>query len=51
MTDKIMESIFFQFTFNLLLMTLTKKIITQRVSKIHKWIRGMCMNREKLFKE
>ena len=35
-TDKIIESMFFQFTFNLLQMTLTKKIITCRVSKIHK---------------
>ena len=35
-TDKIIESIFFQFTFNLLQMTQTQKIITHRVLKIHK---------------
>ena len=35
-TDKIIESMFFQFTFNLLQMTLTQEIITCRVSKIHK---------------
>ena len=39
-TDKIIEWIFFQFTFNLLQMTQTQEIITLRVSKIHKWIWG-----------
>ena len=39
-TDKIIEWIFFQFTFNLLQMTQTQKIITHRVLKIHKWIWG-----------
>ena len=37
-TDKITESFFFQFTFNLLQMTQTQKIIIHSVSKIHKWI-------------
>ena len=27
-----------------------KKIITHRVSKIHEWIWGVCMNREKFLK-
>ena len=40
MTDKIVEWIFMQFTFNLLQMTLTQKIIIHRVSKIHKWVPG-----------
>ena len=39
-TDKIIEWIFIQFTFNILWVTLTQKIITHRVSKIHKWIQG-----------
>ena len=39
-TDKISESIFFQFTFNILWVTLTQKIITQMLSKIHEWIQG-----------
>ena len=37
-TDKIIEGIFMQFTFNLLQMTQTQEIITRRVSKIHEWI-------------
>ena len=37
-TDKIIEWIFFQFTFNLLRMTQTQEIINHRVSKIHQWI-------------
>ena len=37
-TDKIIELIFIQFTFNILRVTLTQKIITRRVSKIHEWI-------------
>ena len=39
-TDKIIEWIFFQITFNLLQMTQTQKIITHKVSKIHKVIWG-----------
>ena len=38
--DKIIEWIFSQFTFNILWVTLTKKIITHRVSKIHEWLWG-----------
>ena len=38
MTDKIIESIFFQFTFNFLQMTQTQEIIDHRVLKIHEWI-------------
>ena len=50
--DKIIEWIFFQFTFNLLQMTQTKKIITCRILKIHKWIwGGMCMNRGKFLND
>ena len=40
-TDKIIEWIVFQFTFNLLQMTQTQKNNNlYRVSKIHKWIWG-----------
>ena len=39
-TDKIIEWIFMQFTFTILWVTLTQKIITDRVSKIHKWSWG-----------
>ena len=39
-TDKIIEWIFSQFTFNILWVTLTQKIITHRVLKIHEWIWG-----------
>ena len=39
-TDKIIEWIFPQFTFNFLWVTLTQKIITHRVSKIHEWLQG-----------
>ena len=38
--DNIIEWIFMQFTFNILWVTLTQKIITCRVLKIHKWIWG-----------
>ena len=38
--DKIIEWIFSQFTFNILWVTLTQKIITHRVLKIHKWFWG-----------
>ena len=36
--DKIIESVFSQFAFNHLWMTQTQKIITDRVSKIHKCV-------------
>ena len=39
-THKIIEWIFFQFTFKLLQMSQTQEIITHRVSKIHEWIQG-----------
>ena len=39
-TDKIIEWIFMQVTFNFLQVTLTQKIITHRVLKIHKWFWG-----------
>ena len=39
-TDKIIEWIFSQFTFNILWVTLTQKIITRGVLKIHEWIWG-----------
>ena len=35
-TDKIID--FFQFTFNLLQITQTQKVITHRVSKIYEWM-------------
>ena len=37
---KLLSWIVFQFTFNLLWMTQTQKIITCRILKIHKWIWG-----------
>ena len=39
-TDNIIEWIFMQVTFNILRVTLTQKIITHRLLKIHKWILG-----------
>ena len=39
-TDNIIEWIFMQFTFNILWVTLTQKIITHRVSTIHDWFWG-----------
>ena len=39
-TDKIIEWIFMQVTFNILWVTQTQKIITCRLSKIHEWIQG-----------
>ena len=39
-TDKIIEWIFIQVTFNYLWVTQTQKIIADRVSKIHEWIWG-----------
>ena len=48
-TDKIIEWIFFQITFNLLQMTQTQKIITHKVSKIHKVIWGHVYEWEKVF--
>ena len=38
LTDKIIEGIFMQFTFDILQVTLIQKIITHRVLKIHEWI-------------
>ena len=38
--DNIIEWIFMQFTFNILWVTLTQKIISHRVSKIYKWMWG-----------
>ena len=40
---KLLSDFFFQFTFNLLQMTETQKIITHRVSNIHEWIWGGCV--------
>ena len=37
---KLLSEFFPQFTFNILWVTLTKKIITHRVSKIHEWFWG-----------
>ena len=39
-TDKIIEWIFMQVTFNFLQVTLTQKIITHKVLKIHEWFWG-----------
>ena len=39
-TDKIIEWIFFQLTFNLLWMTQTQEIINHRISKIQEWVWG-----------
>ena len=39
-TDKIIESFFFQYTFNLLQMTQTQKRLTPSVLRIHKWMLG-----------
>ena len=50
-TDKIIESIFFQFTFNLLPMTQTQEIINCRVSKFTNGYEGMCMSRGKFLME
>ena len=38
--DNIIEWIFIQFTFNILQLTQTEKIINCRASKIHKWMWG-----------
>ena len=46
--DIIIEWIFMQFTFNILGMTLTQKMITGRASKIHKWIWGDMYKRRKV---
>ena len=48
---QLLSEFFFQLTFNLLWMTQTQEIITHRVSKIHKWIWGMCMSGGKFLKE
>ena len=50
-TDKIIEWIFFQITFNFLWMTQTQEIITHRVLKIYKWIWAMCMSGGRFLKE
>ena len=47
-TDKIIEWIFSQFTFNILWVTLTQKIITHRVSKMHDWFWGDVYEWEKV---
>ena len=49
-TDKIIEWIFSQFTFNILWVTLTQKIITRRVLKIHKWYWGDVYGQGKFLK-
>ena len=49
--DKINESIFSQFAFNHIRMTQTKKIITHRVLKFHKWILGDVCEESKFLKE
>ena len=43
-TDKIIESIFSQFTFNHLWMTQTQEIITHRVQKFTNGYKGLCMS-------
>ena len=48
-TDKITEWIFSQFTFNILGVTLTQKIITHRVSKIYEWFWGDLYEQGKVF--
>ena len=48
-TDKIIEWIFYQFTFNLLQMTQTQEIINHRVSKIHRWIWGDVYEWDKVY--
>ena len=50
MRDKIIESIYFQFTFNLLQMTQTQEIINHMVSKFMNGYAGMCMSRGKFSK-
>ena len=49
MIDKIIESIFMQFIFNLLRMTLTQKVIACRVLKIHKWVQRNVYEWRKVF--
>ena len=48
--DKIIEWIFSQFTFKILWVTLTQKIITHRISKFTKGFEGMCISRGKFLK-
>ena len=48
-TDKIIEWIFSQLTFNILWVTLIQKIITYRVSKIHEWFWGDVYEQEQSF--
>ena len=49
LTDKIIEWIFFQFTFNLLQMTQTQEIINCRVSKIYKSVWGDVYEWDKVY--
>ena len=49
-TDKIIEWIIFQFTFNLLWMTQTQEIIPCKVSKIMNGYEEMCMSGGKFLK-
>ena len=49
--DKIIEWIFFQFTFNLLQMTQTQKISIVGFQKFTNGYEGMCMNGGMVFRE
>ena len=49
--DKIIEWIFYQFTFNLFQMTQTQKISIVGFQKITNGYEGMCMNGGKVFRE
>ena len=55
MKDKIIESIFFQFTFNLLQMTQSQKLITHKIlhfmKKLTNGYEGMCMSGGKFLME
>ena len=48
---KLLSNFILQFIFYILWMTQTEEKITCRVSKIHKWIWGMCMIGEEFLKE
>ena len=50
MTAKIIEWIFMQFTFNIIWVTLTQKIITHRFQKFMNGYEGICMNWGKFIK-
>ena len=47
--DNIIEWIFMQFTFNILWVTLTQKIITHRLQKFTNGYEGICMSGGKFF--